>query len=156
MLAAVSLIVWVVEAQFPAFVPIPGVKLGLSNAVTLFALYMVSPGSAICVFAIRVILGGLLSGNIIATVYGLCGGVLALTLALVLRKRFAPNQVWVLSALMAILHNCGQIVVAVWLTGASELFYYLPVLIISGVVTGSLTGLLVGILVKRMEGVVKL
>jgi heptaprenyl diphosphate synthase len=149
-LTAVALIVWFIEAQIPPLVPVPGIKLGLSNIVVLFALYSVSPRCAAEVLFSRTVLGGIFAGNIVATIYSFSGGVLSLSLGLLLFRRFQTKQIWVLSVLMAVLHNTGQILAAIALTGAAELIVYLPVLIVSAIFTGAFTGLAAGYIIRRI------
>ena len=140
LLAAVAVIIFVIEAQIPPLTPIPGIKMGLSNIVTLFAVY-----------AVRIFLGGFLTGQLMAVSFSLAGGLAALLACLVLRRFIPPEQMWAASAVCAVFHNIGQIVAAIWITGTPEILAYLPVLILSGILAGIFTGLCAQFLYKRLR-----
>ena len=161
-LTTAALIIFIIEAQIPMPIPVPGVKLGLANAVTLFALFYGVRGintpslTTLNVFAIllcRIILGALFTGRPLVIVYSLIGGVLAFA-AQVLMKRFvSPKQIWVCGAVGAIFHNIGQIMVAMVITGTPAIIMYLPILVIAGVFTGVLTGLIAQLTLSRLDNV---
>ncbi len=137
-LTALALIIFIVEAQLPPLVPIPGVKLGLSNTVTLFALLYLTPKEVLWILVARILLGGLVVGNPSILLYSLTGGLGCLGAELLLR-RMAP--IWAISIVGAMTHNLVQTVVACWVTKTPMVFSYLPILLISGMVTGLFTGL---------------
>ena len=151
LLCAVALVMITIEFQLPSLTSVPGIKLGLSNIVTLFTMYTLGPGSALTVLGIRVILGGILTGQVGALAYSLSGGLLAYLVLFLLCRRIPVKQLWVLSVLSAISHNVGQILAAVAISQTPELWWYLPVLVISGVVTGAFTGLAAQFLLFRLE-----
>jgi len=156
-LTAVALIIFIVEAQVPLPLPIPGVKLGLANAVTLFALFFERKTdgfklTALNVFAIllcRILLGALFTGRLIAFTYSLTGGLLAFAAQVTVKRFVTKEQIWVCGAIGAVFHNIGQIAAAVVITGTVSIVYYLPVLIIAGIITGVLTGLVTQITLSR-------
>ena len=150
-LTAAALVVFVIEAQIPAFTSIPGIKLGLSNVFTLFTLYAVGVPWALALLLIRVLLGGLLTGQAAAILYSLAGGLLAFGAMLLGRKLLPEKQLWVVSVFGAIFHNIGQLAAAVAVTGTSEILYYLPVLLISGILTGAFTGLCAQLVLRRLR-----
>ncbi len=158
LLAAVALVVWVVEAQIPSLTPVPGIKLGLSNIVTLFALYSVGPVFALAVLGVRVLLGSLLTGQLTALLYSLLGGLPAFGLAVLLYRRFPIKQIWVISILSAAVHNTGQLAAAVLITQTPALVAYYPMLIISAIVTGAFTGLTAQLLLikLRVSGIIEI
>ena len=92
LLAAVALIIFWIEAQIPTLTPIPGIKLGLSNIVTLFALYVVGPKYSTAILAVRILLGSLLTGQFMSVAYSFGGGVPAFVLCLILYRHFPINQ----------------------------------------------------------------
>jgi heptaprenyl diphosphate synthase len=92
LLAAVALIIFVVEAQIPTLTPVPGIKLGLSNIVTLFALYSIGPWFALAVLAVRILLGGLITGQVMALLYSFSGGLLAFFVSIVIYRFFRSNK----------------------------------------------------------------
>ena len=152
LLTAIALVIYVVEANIPPLAPVPGVKLGLSNIVTLFALYIMGPGAALGVLVCRIALGGLATGQPAAIIYSLAGGIPALLFSMLVYRVFPRKQIWVLSALAAVIHNMGQITAAALITMAPGLFVYAPVLVASGVVTGSFTGAAAQALLAALTG----
>lgn len=139
-MTAVALIIFIVEAQLPPLLPVPGIKLGLSNVVTLFALFAVGPSMAFLVLIARIVLGGLLTGQVVSMTYSLAGGLLSFVVCACIYRFFPRNQVFVVSVISAVLHNVGQIAVAALMTSAG-IFAYLPLLTVSGIITGLFTGL---------------
>lgn len=140
-LTAVALTIFMVELQLPELVPVPGVKLGLANIVTLVTLFTVGPWDALAVLVCRVVLGALFAGSPAALLYSLTGGLLAFGVMALMKKVVTEKQIWVASVFAAMGHNLGQIGAAVLVTGTPSLALYLPVLMISGVITGLFTGL---------------
>lgn len=147
---ALSMILSFVESQIPPLVAVPGVKAGLANIVTVFMLYRVSIKETASVSLIRVILSSLLFGSVMSMAYGLAGAVLSLIGMALLKKSglFSPIAV---SVAGGVLHNIGQIAVAIFVTETAEIAYYLPVLLISGTLAGIVIGAAAGIIVKRTE-----
>ena len=141
LLTAAGLVVFVIEAQLPPLTAIPGIKPGLSNVFTMLTLFWAGPGWAFAAMVMKVSLGSLLTGQTMAFFYSLAGGTLAFLMQWALRKPLGEGKLWVLSAFGAMGHNLGQMAVAVFVTRTEELLYYLPVLMISGIVTGIFTGL---------------
>ena len=150
LLTALALIIFAVELQIPSLTPIPGIKLGLSNVITVFAVYRYRAGEAALVLLARIILGSLFSGNMMAIMYSLAGGALCLP-GMVLLKRVIPQKhMWLCSAFGAVLHNCGQVAVACIVTGTVWIAGYLPVLILSGCAAGTFTGLCAQLVISRL------
>ena len=148
-LVAVAMILSYVESLVPAFVAVPGVKMGLSNIATVFALYTLGPVAAISVSLVRVCLSALLFGNAASLIYSLFGAAFAL-LAMILLKRLSLFSAMGVSVAGGVFHNVGQILMAMWLLGTAELGYYLIVLAITGTVSGVFVGLCGGMAVKRI------
>ena len=151
LLTAVALIIFVIEAQIPVPVPIPGVKLGLSNVVTLFAIYTIGRKKAIIVLLLRIIMGGLIGGHVAAIGFSLAGGIVCYAVMCLFYQLVTDRQIWVVSVFGAIGHNIGQIIVAAFVVGTNAVVLYLPVLIISGIVTGLFTGLCAQYLYKHLR-----
>ena len=142
MLIAIALTIFIVESQLPPLVPVPGIKLGLANIVTLFVLIALGKREAFTVMVLRVILGSIFTGNMMSCMYSLAGGVLCfLFMSLGMRMFSEDNMVWCISVSGAIGHNIGQIVMAVIMTKTPQVVWYLPLLLISAVITGVFTGL---------------
>ena len=149
LLTAIALTIFMVEAQIPALVPIPGVKLGLSNIVTVFAVYTMGSKEGAMILAARIFLGAVFAGNFSTIFYSAAGGACAILVTIGLKKILTRRQLWVAGALGAVAHSVGQMAVAVAMTGTPGLLMYLPVLVICSIVTGLFTGLCAQLLVKR-------
>lgn len=150
LLTAVALTIFMVEAQIPAPVPIPGIKLGLANIVTLYALFVLGPWDALGILLARILLGSLFAGNMMVLLYSLAGGLLCWAISCGLKKIMTLRQIWLCSIFGAIAHNLGQMAVAVAITRTPGLLVYLPALILSGVIAGAFTGWAAQFLVQRM------
>ena len=140
-LITISLIIFMVENQIPPLAPIPGIKLGLSNIVILFSLLYLSPKETFLVLVSRVILSALLTSAPSTLLYSLAGGAGCLITELILLTALNKEYTIAISPLGATVHNIFQLIVAFLITKTPEVFFYLPVLIISGIITGLFTGL---------------
>ena len=149
MLTAIALTIFMVEAQIPAPVPVPGVKLGLSNIVTVFAVFVMGPKEAAWILFARIFLGAVFAGNFSTIFYSAAGGALAILTTIALRRVLTKRQLWVAGALGAVAHSIGQMIMAVLLTSTPGLIAYLPVMIVVSIVTGTFTGLCAQFLVNR-------
>ena len=149
LLTAIALTIFMVEAQIPALVPIPGIKLGLSNIVTIFAVFLLGGKSAAAILFARIFLGAIFSGQFSTIFYSAAGGLLAWLAAIGLKQILTQKQIWVAGCLGAIAHSIGQMAVAVLLTGTPGLLIYLPVMILCSVITGIFTGLCAQVLLNR-------
>lgn len=142
LLASLAIVVYIIESQLPVLVPIPGVKLGLSNMISLATLLIFGPGSALVVLILRILLGSLLTGSVSAMLFSLAGGLLSNLGMILLYKLFKKYiSIWVISIIGSILHNIGQLFVAGIIIQNLKIYYYLPILLISGVITGFFVGL---------------
>ena len=150
LLTAIALAIHVAEAQIPPLIAIPGVKLGLANIITVYAAFSIGGGAAAMILIARILLGSMLGGGVMSMMYSLAGGVLCLLITLVLRKILTVKQIWVAGVMGAVAHNIGQILVAVVVTGTPSIVSYLPILLISGVITGTFTGFAAQAVVNRM------
>lgn len=144
------MIIFVVELQIPPLVPIPGVKLGLANIVTIYAMFKLGPKDTACILMARIFLGAVFSGQPMSLLYSLSGGLLCYFVMLLIRKLVTANQIWVCSVFGAIFHNTGQILAAILITRTPALICYLPVLMISGIIAGLFTGLCAQFIVGRL------
>ena len=149
LLSAIALTIFMVEAQVPALVPIPGVKLGLANIVTVFTVFTLGPWEGAAVLFVRIFLGAVFAGNFSTIFYSAAGGVCAIGVTILLRKILNRKQLWVAGCLGAVSHSIGQMAMAVLLTGTPSLVVYLPVMIAISIVTGLFTGLCAQFLVNR-------
>ncbi len=149
LLSAIALTIFIIEAQIPPLVPIPGIKLGLSNIITVYAVFAIGAGEAAAILFVRIFLGAVFAGNFSTIFYSLGGGALAILATIGLKFVLKENQLWIAGCLGAIAHSIGQMIVAVWATGTPSLLIYLPVMVVCSVITGLFTGLIAQILVKR-------
>lgn len=149
LLTAIALTIFVVEAQIPALVPIPGIKLGLSNIITVFAVFTFGSWEAALILAVRIFLGAVFAGNFSTILYSAAGGALAILATILLKRLLSMKQLWVAGCIGAIAHSIGQMAVAVLITQTPGLFIYLPVMIVCSIITGTFTGLCAQFLVNR-------
>ena len=149
LLTAIALTIFMVENQIPALVPVPGVKLGLANIVTVFTVFTLSPKDGILVLCARVFLGAVFAGNFSTIFYSAAGGLLAILATIVLKKILKQNQLWVAGCVGAIAHSIGQMAMAILLLGTPSLIVYLPVMIAVSIITGLFTGFSAQYLVNR-------
>lgn len=147
---AVAMILSYVESLIPAFVAVPGVKIGLSNIATVFALYALGWPYAICVSVVRVFLSALLFGNFVSLIYSLSGAALALLAMILLNKLDIFSSVGV-SVAGGICHNAGQIIAACLVMETAAISLYLIPLVISGTIAGVVIGVIAGNLVERVK-----
>ncbi len=140
-LACCALTIFVLEAQLPV-IPVAGVKLGLSNLITLLTLRLVGRKEALAVVFIRVLLGNLYAGTFLTFWFSLAGGVLAWAVMALTCALFEDNQIWVVSVFGALAHNTGQLGAAAVLLKTASVLAYTPVLGIAAIVTGLFTGFL--------------
>lgn len=151
---ALALVLSFIEYQLAFFIPIYGaygIKIGLANVVTVFLLYKLSLPETAAVSVIRVAIASLLFGSFQSFTFGFVGAIVSL-LGMWAMKRFAGFSLITVSVSGGILHNLGQIAVAVAWTQTSELILNLPVLLITGVAAGAVIGLVASLVLKRLEG----
>lgn len=148
---ALALIFSYVESLIPFHIGIPGVKLGLANLIIVIALYKMRPGDAYLLSIARVLLAGFLFGNLASILYSLAGGLLSLTVMMLL-KRTGGFSVMGVSVAGGVFHNVGQLLVAVFVVETGSLVWYLPVLLIAGLITGLVIGLVSAEMLKRLAG----
>lgn len=139
-LTAIALTIFMLEAQLPAPVPIPGVKLGLANIVTLTAMLILGRREAGAILAARIVMGAVFAGNPSAMLYSAAGGVLAYAAMCLLVGIVPEKRLWAVSAVSAVAHNMGQLLACVLVVKTPGVFIYAPALIVSGVITGVFTG----------------
>ena len=149
LLTAIALTIFMIEAQIPPLVPIPGVKLGLSNIVTVFTVFTIGPGAGVAVLFCRIFLGAVFAGNFSTILYSASGGACAILVTIGLRKILKENQLWAAGCLGAMAHSVGQMIAAIAITRTAGLLVYLPVMIVISIFTGLFTGLCAQFLVKR-------
>lgn len=150
-LTAAALAMFVIELQIP--LPLPtGIKLGLSNIVTVCVLFLFGRREALAVLLVRVLLGAVVAGRLGALPYSLAGGLLSLLVLLPLKPLFSEKQLWIASVIGGLMHNLGQLGAAIAITRTPALAAYLPVLLLGGMAAGLFTGLCAQLVYSRLRG----
>lgn len=147
---ALALIFSYVETLIPFRIGIPGVKLGLANLVIVIALYQMELRQVYLLAVGRVVLAGFLFGNLFSIIYSLAGGLLSLTAMWLFRKNDGFSVIGV-SIAGGVFHNIGQLIVAMLVVESLNLMYYVPVLLIAGLLTGLVIGITANEMLKRMR-----
>lgn len=147
---ALAMILSFVESQIPAFVAIPGVKVGLANIAVVFVLYKLGWKEAVLISLVRVFMVAVLFGTAVSLFYSVAGAVLSLT-GMVLLKKTGLFSTVAVSVTGGVLHNVGQILMACFLLETNVIKYYLPFLILSGVIAGVVIGVVAAVMVKRVD-----
>ena len=147
----IALIIFVIESAIPPIVPIPGVKLGLANIVTLVLISAGMPREAAAVLFARVFLASVFAGQMMSFFFSILGGLFCL-LAMYAANRLLKGQLlWFTSIIGAIFHNAGQLLAAIITLQSTYVIYYAPFLLVSGIITGIFTGLAAGFFIKRID-----
>ena len=150
LLIAVMLVLGYVESLLPAVGAVPGIKLGLSNSVLIFAVYMLDLPTAWMLMILKVLLSGLLFGGATTMLYASAGGVLSMLAMSILSRSKGVHPVTV-SITGGVMHNVGQVAMAMLLLGARQLLYYMAVLVVVGMVCGALTGVCATSVMKHLK-----
>lgn len=137
----IALIIFTVESALPALAPIPGIKLGLANIITLVVLRHFGAKDALIVLIMRILLASFFFGQALSLLYSLVGGICCLLIMYLINKLLAGQYLYLTSIAGAIAHNLGQLSVAFHITQVKGVITYLPFLLISGILTGLFTGL---------------
>lgn len=146
---ALALIFSYVETLIPISFGIPGIKLGLANLIIVIALYRLRLKEAYLLSVARVLLAGFLFGNYFSIFYSLAGALLSLSVMAVLKKDGGFSVIGV-SIAGGVSHNIGQLIVAMLAVETYQVAYYLPVLLIAGLMTGCLIGIVSSETMKRL------
>ncbi len=150
LLVALAFILSYIESLFPLAIGIPGIKLGLANLVVIVAIYKLGVKEAFTLSIIRIILVGFTFGSPSSMMFSLVGGLLSWLLMVIFQKSKLFSMVGV-SIIGGIAHNIGQIIVSILVLENINIIYYLPFLLVSGVITGGLIGILAAIIIKRLK-----
>ena len=149
LLCAIALTIFMLEAQLPALVPMPGVKMGLANIITVFAVYILGSREAAVILAGRIFLGAVFAGNFSTILYSAAGGFCAIAVTILLKKILTRKQLWVAGSLGAVAHSVGQMAAAIVIAGTPGLIVYLPIMVICSIITGLFTGLCAQVTLNR-------
>ena len=149
---SLALILSYVELLIHINFGIPGMKLGLANLLVVILLYKGCPRDALLLSVIRILLSGLIFGNMFSIFYSLGGGLLSLAVMVFLKKT-GQFTVAGISIGGGASHNVGQLLVAMFVVQTYQVGYYLPVLLIAGVITGAVIGILSAEVLKRTQSI---
>lgn len=147
----IALTIFVIESALPPIAPIPGIKLGLANIVTLVVLLQYAPKDALLLLITRILLANIFAGQFLSFSYSLCGGLLCLLAMSLTNKLLCNKYIYITSIIGAVFHNIGQTAAAIFLLGNFSVLIYLPILLISGIITGLFTGLCTHFLRKTLN-----
>ncbi len=149
---ALALIFSYVEMLIPIQFGVPGIKLGLANLLIVIMLYKCGPKEALLLSVVRIILSGFIFGNMFSIIYSLAGGILSLAVMAFLKGRGSFSVMGV-SIAGGVCHNIGQLAVAMAVVETYRVGYYLPVLLIAGMLTGMLIGIVSNEVLKRIRNI---
>ena len=149
LLTALGLIIGYIEFLIPIPLGIPGVKPGFANIVIVWALYSLGPWEALMINGMRIFLSGFLFGNFSMILYSLAGAAVSF-LCMCLAKKSGLFSMTGVSMIGGVMHNMGQLLVAMAVLETVSLVYYGPVLLAAGVITGLLIGIVTGEVKKRL------
>lgn len=151
-LTALALALSYLESFFPLslLIPLPGIKLGLANIVTVFALYALGPWQAFIILIGRCLLGSIFAGNLNAFLFSAMGGTASMGMMILLSK-LKKLSIYGVSMGGAAAHNCGQVGAAIITLGNSAPLFYLPILLGVSLLTGTLTGFIASLMFRAMK-----
>ena len=151
LLLSMMLVLGWVEHMIPLNAAIPGIKLGLSNGVLIFAVYMLDIPTSFVLMVLKVVLSCAFLGNPASMmIYGFAGGILSLT-GMVLLSRVKGMHPVTVSMVGGALHNVGQVAAAMVMLNTPNLMYYMAVLMIVGIACGVLTGVCANLVMKHLK-----
>ena len=147
---ALSLMLFFVELRLPFVAAVPGFKLGLANIVTVAALRLFRAREALLLLVLRIVLSAAFAGSLPALSFSLAGGLLALSVGVLLLRAAPRVPLALLGIAGALSHNVGQLLAASFWLGTLDVFYYAPALFALALVTGAATGFLAQEVLRRM------
>lgn len=153
LLIALAFVFSYIEFLIPIHMGVPGAKLGLANLVIIVALYTLNERDAFVLSMIRIVLVGFTFGNLASMLYSLAGGMMSY-IAMIIVKRAKLLSITGVSVVGGIFHNIGQIIMAIWVVKTVSLIYYLPVLLLAGIVAGVAIGILGALVTKRIKPII--
>lgn len=154
LLLAFALILSYIETLIPLNVGIPGIKLGLANLAVLLCLYLFDWKEALLLTTIKALLSGLLFGNLFMIIYSLAGAWLS-CLTMIAMKKSQWFHVPVVSAAGGVMHNAGQLLVAAFVVKTYGIFYYIPILIIAGLILGLIIGSVASLVLPYIKNILE-
>ena len=138
--ACVAMGLYALESTVPPLIPIPGVKLGLANIITLITFYSLGKKEALSQLMLRILMTALLFGHMMTLAFSAVGGLLSFAVLCISSKLLDESQLWATGVFCALAHNAGQVIVAMLVTSQAAVAYYMLFLVISSIVTGIFSG----------------
>lgn len=154
LLLSFALILSYIETLVPLQTGIPGIKLGLANLAVLLCLYLFDWKEALLISTLKALISGLLFGNLFMIIYSLAGAWLSCMVMIVMKKS-RWFHLPVVSALGGVMHNAGQLMVAVFVVKTYGVLYYAPILIIAGLVVGIIIGVVASLVLPHIQNITK-
>ena len=151
-LIALAIILSYIEVLIPFGFLIPGVKLGLSNLVVVIALYQLKKTDAFVIAILRILLAGFLFGNLFSILYSLAGGLFSF-IVMIITKKTGKFSIMGVSICGGVSHNMGQILIAMLLVKTMQIRFYIPVLLVSGMLTGALIGVIAASVLRKIKNI---
>ena len=148
--AALAILMGYVEMLIPLPLLVPGMKLGLANVIIVIVLYHMDTKSAFFISLVRVLMSGLLFQGFAGLLYSLAGALLSLAVMALLKKTGKVSITGV-SVMGGVFHNVGQIIVAAAVVENIKMAYYLPFLLVTGVVTGFVIGAVARLALRYLQ-----
>lgn len=139
-LISIALCLYIIEMYIQLPFTFPGAKIGLANIVTVISLYILTPYETFLIVIIRVVLGSIFSGNLSSFLFSVSGAILSFIMMLTLLKISKNISPVGISMVGGIFHNVGQVLVAMFILNNINIFWYLPFLLVTGLVTGIFIG----------------
>jgi len=149
-LTTLAMIFGYIDSLISMPVPVPGIKLGISNIAVITVLYVVGIKEAVFVNILRIVLTSILFGNFTSFIFSISGGILSILIMIILKKIDIFSTVGV-SVSGGVMHNIGQIIAAIIVMGSPAILYYLPILLITGVITGVIIGIAAAMVIERVK-----
>ena len=154
LLLAFALILSYVEVLIPFQVGIPGIKLGLSNLAVVLCLYLLGEKEALLLTLTKAVLSGFMFGSLSMILYSLAGAFLSF-LVMAVMKKWESFHLPVVSSVGGVMHNAGQLLVAWFTIRTYGIFYYVPVLLVAGLVTGILIGVVAALVMPYIKKILE-
>lgn len=152
LLLALALILSYVEVMIPFQPGIPGIKLGLANLAVVLCLFLLGWREALLLTVTKAVLSGFLFGSLFMILYSLAGAIVS-ALVMILLKRTGGFHLPVISAAGGVFHNLGQLLVAAFVVDTYGVVYYMPVLIVAGMITGILIGVTASLVLPYIRNI---
>lgn len=157
LLVSQALVLSMIERLIPNPVPIPGVKLGLANIISLFTIVTFGIKDTLIVLILRVLLASMFTGGVSSFLYSISGGMLSTFVMWIMYHYFYDRFSFMsISILGAVFHNIAQLIIASIVIDDIRIFYYFPILIISAIITGILIGITAKYTIKPIKTILNL